>query len=336
MNEMREVNGPKLRRYREASDWLLRLHEPSASEEEVTEWLRWCEVDSENLAAFDRVQQDWDDTGGFKHAPELLSSSKAVRWDVRSWRRTPFRWAAVAASVLCCALVLAYVQWTHRPVHEVITKSGLEPATLPDGSSMLLSAKSTADVNFTGTARHIALRRGAEAYMKVHHDQARPFIVEAGAMTVTAVGTAFDVKREADRVIVTVEEGTIVASARTRDGPNEWRVGAGYQIDYSQGWGTAVVSKVDTQHALSWRNGELAYDDAPLDAVIADINHYSTLNMVIRDPSIGRLRFTGTVFIASVPDWIKALEVKYPVHAIVSKNGEIMLETQASGIASTP
>ena len=147
-------------------------------------------------------------------------------------------------------------------------------------------------------------------------------------MTVTAVGTAFDVRREADRVIVTVEEGTIVASAMAPR-PNEWRAGAGYQLDYSEATRTAVVSKVDTQNALRWRDGELAYDDAPLEAVIADINRYSTLNVVIRDPAIGGLRFTGTVFIVSVNDWIKALEFKYPVHATIAA-GEITLEAPAT------
>jgi hypothetical protein len=92
-------------------------------------------------------------------------------------------------------------------------------------------------------------RPGGEAFIKVHHDKARPFTVRAGAMSVTAVGTAFDVRREADRVTVTVEEGTIVASAIGPNGVNEWRAGAGYQVEYSEDLRTAVVSRVDTDQA---------------------------------------------------------------------------------------
>lgn len=331
MNQLIEVNGAKLRRYREASGWLLRLHDPGASEEQVDEWLRWCEADGENLAAFERLQQDWNDTEGFKRAPELLRAPRSTRFP---WRSAALR-VAVAAVVVCATLVAAYEQWTHKPAHEVITTSNHEPATLPDGSSLLLSAKATAEVDFTGADRQIALRPGAEAYMKVHHDKARPFVVRAGTMTVTAVGTAFDVRREPDHVIVTVEQGIILAKAMGPDGPTQWRAGAGYRVDYSEGSHTAVVSSVDVQAALGWRDGELAYDDAPLETVIADINRYSTSNVVIRDPAIRRLRYTGTVFIASVNDWIKALEVKYPVHATVSAHGEVTLETPASTITAT-
>jgi transmembrane sensor len=206
---------------------------------------------------------------------------------------------------------------------------------LPDGSSLLLSAKATAEVDFSGITRHVALRPNSEAFIKVHHDVARPFTVRAGAMTVTAVGTAFDVRREADHVVVTVVEGVIAASASGPNGPNEWRAGAGYQVDYSAASNTAVVSRVDAEHVLRWRDGELAYDDAPLGTVIADINRYSKVNVMIKDPTLTRLRFTGTVFVASVNDWIKALEVKYPVHANVSPEGDISLESSTSSGGAT-
>jgi transmembrane sensor len=227
-------------------------------------------------------------------------------------------------------MLMAYGEWARRPIHEVIAVSHHEPATLPDGSSLLLSAKATADVDFTSESRQITLSPGAEAYMRVRHDTARPFIVRAGAMTVTAVGTAFDVRRDADHVIVTVEEGTILATAVGPNGPTQWRVGPDYQVDYSDDVRNAAVSRVDTQAALRWRDGELAYDDAPLDTVIADVNRYSTVHIVARDPAIGRLRYTGTVFVASVKDWVKALEAQYPIHASFAPDGEIELESPAA------
>lgn len=340
MTQNRTSDTSKIQRYRKAAEWLVRLHAPGATDNEVDEWLRWCEADSENLAAFDKLQQDWQDTEGFKGAPALLNgptlprsagnSLTARSWS--GWRSTPVRWA-VAASIVF-TILMAYGQWTRRPIHEVIAVSQHEPATLPDGSSLLLSAKATADVDFTSASRQITLSPGAEAYMKVRHDTARPFIVRAGAMTVTAVGTAFDVRRDADHVIVTVEEGTILAAAVGPNGPTQWRVGADYQVDYSDNVRNAAVSRVDTQAALRWRDGELAYDDAPLDTVIADINRYSTVHIVARDPAIGRLRYTGTVFVASVKDWVKALEAQYPIHARISPDGEIEIESPAAAPGS--
>jgi transmembrane sensor len=236
---------------------------------------------------------------------------------------------------LVLAIVVGLQHSARRvPDREIVSTSNQEPATLPDGSSLLLSAKATAEVDFSGTARHVALRPGSEAYIRVHHDKTRPFTVRAGAMTVTAVGTAFDVRRELNRVTVTVEEGTILASAIGPNGPTQWRAGAGYQIKYFEDARTAVVSRVDTEKVLGWRDGELAYDDVSLESVIADINRYSTISVVVRDPALLKLRFTGTVFVASVNDWVTALEAKYPLHAVKSPGGNIALQSSAMTVDS--
>jgi transmembrane sensor len=335
MNDIVAGDRIKLTRYREASEWLLKLNEPSASETRVEEWLGWCQADPENLAAFEKLQQDWQDTAGFKSAPGLWGAAPApdphhrdntgLRLKTPLWLRTSMRWA-IAAGIVTAA-VLAFQPWERAQLHEVIASTNQEPATLPDGSSLTLSAKGTAEVDFSGLTRDVALRPGSEAFIKVHHDNSRPFTVRAGAMTVTAVGTAFDVRREADHVTVTVEEGIIVASAQGANGTEQWRAGAGYQVNYSESLRTAVVSRVDPEHVLLWRDGELAYDDAPLDAVIADINRYSTANVILKDPTLSKLRFTGTVFVASVNDWVKALEAKYPVQSSVSPDGDITLQS---------
>jgi transmembrane sensor len=332
-----EVN---LARYREAAEWLLRLNEVEEPEAEIEQWLRWCQADAENLVAFEKLQQDWQDTAGFKNAPELLPlshvdltyrrNSRLSFGSLRSLRALP--WAAAACLIV--AVSLGYKFFHRGPVHEVLVAAQLEPATLPDGSSLLLSAKAAAEVDFSDVTRHVVLRPDSEAFIKVHHDKARPFTVRAGALTVTAVGTAFDVRRDADSVTVTVEEGTIVAAAAGLQGPMQWRVGAGYQVKYSEDWRTAVVSRVDTTSVLRWRDGELAYDDAPLEAVIADINRYSMVNVTVRDPKLLRLHFTGTVFVASIDDWVKALEAKYPLRARVSPTGDVAIESEVAAGAA--
>jgi transmembrane sensor len=328
-----------LTRYREAAEWLLRLNDADASEAQIEQWLRWCQADAGNLAAFEKLQQDWQDTAGFKTAPDLLQVLPVVpaphrdRWSFsRSRSSRALRWAAAAC--LMIAVSLGYRILHRIPVREVIVATHQEPATLPDGSSLLLSAKAVAEVDFSGVIRDVVLRPDSEAFIKVHHDKSRPFTVRAGALTVTAVGTAFDVQREADRVTVTVEEGTIVAAAVGLKGPLQWRVSAGYQVKYSEDLRTAVVSRVDTQSALRWRDGELAYDDAPLEAVIADINRYSTVSVTVRDPKLLRLHFTGTVFVSSLNDWVKALEAKYPLKTRVSRSGDIAIDSPtATGAA---
>src|SRR6202011_5018313 len=64
-----------LRRYREASEWLLKFKGSDPAEGDVERWLSWCEADEENLAAFEQLQRDWQDLEGLRAAPELIVSS---------------------------------------------------------------------------------------------------------------------------------------------------------------------------------------------------------------------------------------------------------------------
>jgi transmembrane sensor len=332
-----------LRRYREAGEWLLRFKGSDPAEGDVERWLSWCEADEENVAAFEQLQRDWQDLEGLREAPELIvptaSRDRAHgQGFLASMRfRHPagrLRWAVAAALVVVA--IIGYQQWSQRPQGpQTIAAAKQEPTTLPDGSSLLLSAKAAADVDFTGVDRNVALRPGGEAYFKVHHDKTRPFIVQAGAVTVTAVGTAFDVRRDAGHVIVTVEEGTVQLGAPGPNGPTQWRAAAGSQVDYAEQTRTAVVSSVDPNTVMRWRYGELAYDDTPLETVIADVNRYSTVHVVMRDPEVERLRFTGTVFVSSIRDWLNALEAKYPVTARDVGDGVIELQATPSA-GSTP
>jgi transmembrane sensor len=332
-----------LRRYREASEWLLRLKEADSSDSDAERWLSWCEADERNLEAFERLQHDWDDLEGLRGAPQLITSnanrSRLLRYGFTAWAHSTRHAPAAAwtmAAAVAAMVVLGYEYWSPLPrASQMMATAKQEPTTLPDGSSLLLSAKAAADVDFTGVNRDVALQPGGEAYIKVHHDKTRPFVVRAGAVTVTAVGTAFDVRRDAGHVTVTVEEGAVELGAPGPNGPTQWRAAAGSQVDYSEQARTAVVSSVDPRAVLRWRYGELAYDGTPLQTVIADINRYSTFHLEIRDREVEQLRFTGTVFLASIPDWLKALEAKYPVASHEVDDGIIALQASPStaGIA---
>jgi transmembrane sensor len=335
MNAETIVDEEKLQRYRQASEWLVCLKSTNPSEPEVERWLTWCEEDPQNLAAFEALYRDWNDFEGLRTAPALITSTEsqvlgsrmrdAPRKSSPPFPRSAFGLATIAAAILIVT-VTGYEFW-NRTLHApaLVTSANWKPAVLPDGSSVVLSAKAAAEVDFTGPGRDLKLRPEGEIYIKVHHDTARPFIVQAGNVTVTAVGTAFDVRRDGDHVTVTVEEGTIRVLAPGPDGPLQWLASAGYQIDYSEREKTAVVASIDAQRVLQWRTGELSYDRTPLSTVIADVNRYSTTRIVIRDPELERMEFSGTVFMASIGDWLTALEAVYPVRSYELSAGVVQL-----------
>ncbi len=333
----------RLNRLQHASEWLLRMENPDRTEEDVNEWLRWCDADPHNLLAFEAFQKDWRDLDALKvsaHAQTSAPVASSVNDNLareanshptsRRRRRGLMLPLALAAGL---ALIALTGNWVTRerepsiPCQQVAAAETNRAATLPDGSRVILSAQTSLNVDFNGSRRNLELSTG-EAYFKVQHDRRHPFTVHAGDISVTAIGTAFDVRRESNRLTVTVEEGTVevAGSAFAQIGlPTTWRAEAGYQLTYSSDGRTAMVSSVDTSSALKWRNDELAYVWEPLGAVIEDLNRYSQHKVIIKDPAIAGLRFTGTVFTASLTDWVKAIEQSYPVRADRAANGDIVL-----------
>lgn len=328
----RTTEDARFKRLQQASEWLLRIDNPARTEDDVNEWLRWCDEDSENLAAFEAFQRDWRDLDALKVSATVKQSvPESHRLSIsrvrRRTRMVPVAVAACLALVALAVILLPHERELSIPRQQVAATQTNRAATLPDGSRVILSAQTSINVDFNGSKRNLELSAG-EAYFKVKHDRQHPFIVHAGDISVTAVGTAFDVRREPDGVTVTVEEGTveIAGNVFAKNGlPTTWRAEAGYRLTYSSQGRTAMIASVDTSNALAWRSGELAYVWEPLGAVIEDLNRYSEHKVIIKDPAIAELRFTGTVFTASLIDWVKAVEQAYPVRADSTANGDIVL-----------
>jgi transmembrane sensor len=342
----------QLERLEQASEWLLRMDNPARTEQDVNEWLRWCDEDPENLLAFEAFQRDWRDLDALKvgagaeepalarsgiiddfilSAPQrkVLLERETPRFSRPQWRKlmVPATAAGCLALLALAVILLPHERDPSIPHQQVAATQTSRAATLPDGSRVILSAQTSVNVDFNGAKRNLELSPG-EAYFKVKHDRQHPFIVHAGDISVTAVGTAFDVRRDPDGVTVTVEEGTveIAGNVFAKKGlPATWRAEAGYRLTYSSQGRTAMITSVDTSNALEWRSGELAYVWEPLGAVVEDLNRYSEHKVIIQDPAIAELRFTGTVFTDSLTDWVKAVEQAYPVRADRTANGDIVL-----------
>jgi transmembrane sensor len=331
------------KRLEEASQWLLRMHHPQRTDAEMTEWLRWLDADPENLAEFERLQGDWIDLNALKGEEFHLAArdktglpepgrqyffhryfhgrSIARR---RSWGIA----AAVAAVTVAAAVFYQPSILPSTPRQPLAAVTIHRAATLPDGSKMILGMQSRVNMDFNGAKRQLDLSSGV-AYFEVKHDESRPFVVQAGDISVTAVGTAFDVRRERNSVTVTVAEGTVeVSSLVNSPRPATWRAEAGYQLTYSTLDHTASLANVNPGAKLDWRNGQLAYIREPLGAVVENLNRYSTRKIVIEDAEIATLPFTGTAFASSLDDWVAGIEQAYPIKAKHTSGGDIILSTR--------
>jgi transmembrane sensor len=214
------------------------------------------------------------------------------------------RWAVAIVAILAVGVTF-YARNTHLLwANQYSTAVGeLDTVSLPDGSRVTLNTDTRIHVDLSGKERRIDLRRG-EAFFVVAKDATRPFVVYADDKRVTAVGTQFSVRRDADDIQVVVTEGRVkLEQASTvielgklvgRSGRPATPLAAGAVARTAKS--DVLVqegSAPDAEQRLSWRNGYLVFDATPLADAVAEFNRYSARKIVIDDPSLSALRISG-------------------------------------------
>src|SRR3546814_3958255 len=89
-------------------------------------------------------------------------------------------------------------------------KGGRRTVPLADGPAITPNPGSAVRVRYVAGCRLVRLLRG-QALFEVAKDPHRPFVVQAGAKQITALGTIFEVRLlDSDRMKVTLVEGKVV------------------------------------------------------------------------------------------------------------------------------
>jgi transmembrane sensor len=323
--------------FEEAGDWFLRVRSRRADPDLHAAWLRWIEEDPAHREAFAEVQAIWDAVEQMDPPPwprpEELAALRSS-----AGRRRFGSWALVAGVVICIVAVSlarfdSTTDWlTGGARQRIATARGeQQSAVLPDGSRIELGGLTGVNVQFSAQRRLVIADEG-EVFYRVEHDPSRPFVVEAGPVSIKAVGTAFSVRREAGTVSVVVTEGVVEVKARPDGGTAATepvsRVRAGERIRFDKGHLQAAPEPVHTDHDVVWRRGRLRFEEEPLRVVVASLNRYTSKPIVLDDPSLQELRFTGTVFEDSVEDWLAGVQMIFPVKVDESHPDRIVIHAR--------
>lgn len=177
---------------REAADWFVRLSATSVSTEALHDFFEWRKT-PENAAAYKRQEQNWERFARLKGDPEI--DAMLSEMGQRKPRTGPSGRLVLSGIVaLLIAGLGVGVYWQLNAASTYGTQVGEQRSVqLADGSVVRLDTNSRIRVKLSGSERQIDLLEG-QALFEVAHDTSRPFRVRADAMTVTALGTVFDVR----------------------------------------------------------------------------------------------------------------------------------------------
>jgi transmembrane sensor len=244
-------------------------------------------------------------------------------------RRVGWRAAigAVAASVTLLGGTLFWRARTdsrHSPIAQALprefsTARGQRATIrLVDGTRVELGFASTLRVRpFGGGRRELYLE--GEAVFDVVHDASRPFIVRAANALTEDLGTTFAVRAYAGEktVRVVVVSGRVAvrpADAGTRGLTEGTVLGPGQLGDLDPAGRLEVQSDVDTSAYVAWLAGRVAFHNARLDDVAAELERRFDVTIRIPDSRLGARRVTVDMPAGNLPDVLDAVTVPLSLH----------------------
>jgi len=328
-----------------AEAWFARLMAPDCSQAEREAFERWRLRTPANAQAYAVTEGLWDRLEGLEsdevvgpHARAALRPEAMEEWAAAIEQRGPrprhaprarrWRWPlAVAASLLAVWLGWPGFSslWETASPRYYASHAALETVTLEDGSRVQMDLATRIEVKLARSRREVRLLEG-RAIFDVAHDRSRPFVVDAGPGSVTALGTRFQVDRlnGTGGVVVTLVEGAVAVSEPGAGLGGALRLQPGQQARYSPRQGVWTRYDADPAAATSWSQGFHVFSSTPLADAVREVNRYAPRKMRLDDAALGGLVISGNFKAGDADTIAMAMPAVLPVRAEV-RGDEIVL-----------
>ena len=273
----------------------------TASPEERAVVERWTSVDPLRQAALSALRGAWGAESARLGAPFDVDAAwarfqTAARGPAAAPRR--FWRVPLAAGVAALALGAAGAWWliaghaiSHaRAMREYVTPRGRRAVfRLLDGTEITLNADTRlrAPIAVAELGEREVYLDG-EAYFRVAHNAARPFVVHTASGPIRDLGTAFGVRAYTDAgERVAVIEGSVALAETT--------LRAGQVASLSTGDGAVrLLRGVRAADEVAWTRGRLVFSSVPLGEAAQQLSRWYDLEVRVADSTLARRPVTGS------------------------------------------
>ncbi|MDR2817027.1 MAG: FecR domain-containing protein [Proteiniphilum sp.] len=164
--------------------------------------------------------------------------------------------------------------------------------TLQDGTEVWLNAQSTLRYPSRFSKRNREVEITGEAFFDVAQEKKRPFIVSTQHINMKVLGTRFNVYSYpgVDYIQTSLIEGSVKVyqAGDEKSGiilkPDEQVIIRGNNM---------TISDVSNPEHLLWRNGVYAFNNERLIVIIEKLQLYYDVEIIVEDPEIFNVRYTG-------------------------------------------
>ncbi|MGX5856958.1 FecR family protein [Dyadobacter jiangsuensis] len=184
--------------------------------------------------------------------------------------------------------------------------------TLADGTRIWLNSgsKLVYPSHFDKGLREVYLE--GQAYFSVTHAEDAPFYVHTKDMEVKVLGTEFDVSAYDDdpytATVLTKGSVELTTQRQTLFGSKKTQITPGTRAVFDQDQAVLQTQQVDVQQYISWKDGYLALNVAPLSEIIKKLSRYYRVDIELKQPKLAGVKFGGDLILQDdVRDVLKVL-----------------------------
>ena len=211
---------------------------------------------------------------------------------------------------------------------------------LPDGTTVILNAGSLLSYRNDYNISHRIVTLKGEAYFKVEKNEAVPFVVNAGPLSIMALGTEFNVKAYDDEK--SIETTLITGKVEiTRQGsvddkqvvdlnPNQKAIfirnETGFLLENVRELEKDPIATVPTilpdiliapqiniDQTVAWTEGKLILRGESLDQLCVDLERKYDVSIIFKEEEIKRFRFTGVLLDETLEQVLNVIKLTAPI-----------------------
>jgi transmembrane sensor len=251
----------------------------------------WLAADPIHAQLYDRVTIAADEAAQAiaraEAAPRVskLMGSRTIR------RPAPWLGFAIAASLVAMVGVGGSFYRTSRQpaLYAVSTRPGERRTTDIDRAAKIELNGDTRVTLDRSNPRVATLDRG-EAVFTVIHDPRRPFSVHVGDVTITDIGTVFNVDREPASTLIAVAKGSV----RVAMADGEIELVAGQTVTIDSNTGTVTRHMQNAAAVGEWRSGRIDFADMAMGELANRIGRTTGARIAIA-PGLADQRVAGSI-----------------------------------------
>lgn len=240
------------------------------------------------------------------------------------------RWSYRAAAIIILPILLfwgvrGYLDHRHftSAVAEIHAPGWSRTSfTLPDGSTGWLNSKSVLryKVDFNND-RKVELE--GEAFFDVKSDSRKPFVVDAGDISVKVHGTRFNVSSwtDEDKIEVVLEEGKI--ELMQDDSDSTWFLKPNELAIIDRAGKNIITETVEPNKYLSWTEGKLVFRNDPLAVVEKRLERWYNVDVDVSGSFAQDFRLRATFVDESLEEVLEILKKSLKVDYAIEHQGLI-------------